>query len=573
MEKIEKIRTACIAFAKDFYAAITANKKPFAILLYLVLIHFSECVAYFIGKLNGSLFNPFLQGVWSWLAIFGLALLCGNIAFKCILTVIIVVQALIAACSSFFSVVFSLRLRADAFAVLAVSSPEEIKDFYQVFISPLTLIMVACFLGVIIYTIIFLWKSSLKKSRYLYILAVLLLLPQGINTLRFCLNGKYENIYKRNSIAPLIKSFIEYRKSDERLKKMAENPELPKNISTNNQENITCVLVIGESANRFHHSIYGYPRNTSPELSKRRNEMLIFDNVVSGYAHTCQSCSYMFTTQEVNKKNDFRHSFIDVFKAAGFKIILLSNQYRWGEFDSPISFMTAHAHERNFLQEIRAGSHDDALYPLFCRAIDSNDQRKLIILHLLGSHHNYAKRYPAEEGVFNADNRIKNIPYRVDKEHYIDDYDNSILFTDKLLGKLCTALSQRNEPAFMLYVSDHGEFPEQVKSTPRSGASTHLEHYEIPFVLYANKQYRNQFAALWTDAGQNTNRLFMTDWLMYPLYSAAGITFDDFPENKNLFSDSYEPPAKIFLGDSSRQYIHRENPYLNSNSNTAPAKK
>ena len=153
----------------------------------------------------------------------------------------------------------------------------------------------------------------------------------------------------------------------------------------------------------------------------------------------------------------------------------------------------------------------------------------------------------------------------------MDEYDNSILFTDKLLGKLCNALSQREEPAFMLYVSDHGDFPEQSKRTPRSGASKNPEHYEIPFVWYANKQYRNNFAKVWTTAEKNINRVFRTDWLMYPLYSAAGITFDGFPAHKDLFSESYVPPAKIFLGDSSCLYMYRKNPYLNSNINAETA--
>ena len=565
MDTIKKIGTVCAVFAKNFYTAIAANKKLFVILLYLVLIHFAECLAWFIGKVNGTLFNPFLQGLWSWVALFGLALLCGNIAFKLFLTFIIVIQALEAACSSFLSIVFSLRLRADAFAVLAVSSPEEVKEFYQMFIGPLNCVMAACFIGIIICILIFLWKSTLKKSLYMYILAILMFLPQGINTLRYCLQERYDKIYERNSICDLIAQFIDYKNNSKHLTKMAENPVLPKNISTKKQENITCVLVIGESATRFHHSIYGYPRNTSPELSKRRNEMLIFNNAVSAYSNTVQSCSYMFTTQEVNNKSDFRYSFIDIFKAAGYKIVLLSNQYRWGEFDSPISLMTAHAHERHFLQEIKAGSYDDALYPLFCRAIESSDQRKLIILHLHGSHADYSNRYPASEGIFNADNRINNIPYHVDKKRVIDEYDNSILFTDKLLGKLCTTLSRRNEPAFMLYIADHGEFPEQASSNPRSGASKNLEYYEIPFVLYGNKQYRNKFAELWTAAGKNTDRAFRSDWLMYPLYSAAGITYEDFPENKNLFSSSYEPPEKIFLGDSSCLYTYRKNPYLDTN--------
>ena len=93
MNKLKKIGNIFAEYAKKLYTAITDNKKAFALLLYMVLIHFSECLMFFIGQVNGTLFNPFLQGLWSWLAIFGIALLCGQIAFKCILTIIIAIQA------------------------------------------------------------------------------------------------------------------------------------------------------------------------------------------------------------------------------------------------------------------------------------------------------------------------------------------------------------------------------------------------------------------------------------------------------------------------------------------------
>ena len=528
----------------------------------MVLVHLAECAAFLAGTLNDSLLNPFWQGLPGWLALFAIALFFGNIPAKCILTLLLVLQTAEAAVAIFLALVFALPLCADAFGVLAVSSREEIREFCRIFVSPVCVISVLLFIGAITALLTLLWKSTLEKSRYLYILAVLLLVPQVVNTVRYTLRKDYKKIYKANSVGRLVQSFRQYTEGTRHLEKMTKAPELPQNIKAAHSEKMTFVWVLGESATRFHHSVYGYPRNTSPELSKRRSELLVFDNVISGYAHTCQSCEYMFSTQEYTNKKDFRFTLIDVFRQAGFKVTLLSNQYRWGRFDSPISFMTAHAHERFYLQEVKAGAYDDMLYPELCRVLEAGDQPKLIILHLIGSHSTYESRFPASAKVFNKDNRIKNIPYRVNKLQAIDDYDNSILFTDKLLGKVCEALSKRKEPAFMLYCSDHGDSPEEMKRKPRSGASTTEEHYEIPFVAYGNAAYRSKFSDLWTAAAKNVNRAFMTDWLMYPMFAAAGISFDQFPDNKNLFSANYVPPAKRFLGNTGKQYKYRKNPYL-----------
>ena len=48
----------------------------------------------------------------------------------------------------------------------------------------------------------------------------------------------------------------------------------------------TLVLVIGESTNRQRMSLYGYQRNTTPELDKLKDQLAVFDNVVTPRPYT-----------------------------------------------------------------------------------------------------------------------------------------------------------------------------------------------------------------------------------------------------------------------------------------------
>ncbi|MBR7514039.1 sulfatase-like hydrolase/transferase, partial [Mycobacterium tuberculosis] len=43
----------------------------------------------------------------------------------------------------------------------------------------------------------------------------------------------------------------------------------------------TLVLVIGESTNRQRMSLYGYGRETTPELDKLKDQLAVFDNVIT----------------------------------------------------------------------------------------------------------------------------------------------------------------------------------------------------------------------------------------------------------------------------------------------------
>lgn len=54
------------------------------------------------------------------------------------------------------------------------------------------------------------------------------------------------------------------------------------------------VVIIGESCNRNHLSLYGYHRQTSPRLAKR-NDILVFDNVISANSNTLRSVMNFLT--------------------------------------------------------------------------------------------------------------------------------------------------------------------------------------------------------------------------------------------------------------------------------------
>jgi len=558
------IRSSAAAYVKE-------NRWLWAVLLYSILLHFTECLCYYLGKINFTIGNPFLQGLWSCLALFGIGMLAGGRIAKVILSLLLVLQSLEAAVSIFLSLIFSLTLRADAFAVLEVSSVQEITEFCSMFLKPKVIFCILAGIAVLALVLTALWKSSIKRTVYLFTISGILILPQLINTIRFTVNGDYEDIYYQNSLARLTAEILDHRKSIDDLSKMMHHPQLPAEIrSVSADKDFTAVLVIGESATRFHHSIYGYPRNTSPLLNEIKDELLIFTDVISGIAHTVQSCLYMFTTEDKQNFQDYRYTMFDVFKAAGFKIYLFSNQARWGKFDSPIGIITAHADKRVYIQEEKPASLDDYLLTKLDSVLHEKG-KKLIVLHLIGSHARYENRSTASFKLFSKKNRIET-PYSVDDWEEIDEYDNSILFTDHVLRQVADRVKSSAEPSFMLYCPDHGDLPEQGTTNPRSASSKIPEHYEIPFVFYANPVYRNKFPDLLNAAGKNIDKPYMTDQLMFSMFSAARITFAGFPFDKDLFSPKFVPPSIRKLGNSQVVYQSRGNPYSESRKNP-PAKK
>ena len=58
------------------------------------------------------------------------------------------------------------------------------------------------------------------------------------------------------------------------------NPQIPADLKLEGPAD-TAVIVIGESAARAHLSLYGYGRETTPALDAKKDELVVFRNVIS----------------------------------------------------------------------------------------------------------------------------------------------------------------------------------------------------------------------------------------------------------------------------------------------------
>ena len=91
------------------------------------------------------------------------------------------------------------------------------------------------------------------------------------------------------------------------------------------------VLIIGESYNRHHSSLYGYNKMTTPFQLDRENkgELIPFDNIISSWNTTCESLKNIFSTHYVGQKETWASAppFPLLFRLAGYHTSFYSNQY------------------------------------------------------------------------------------------------------------------------------------------------------------------------------------------------------------------------------------------------------
>ena len=225
------------------------------------------------------------------------------------------------------------------------------------------------------------------------------------------------------------------------------------------------VMVLGESSRFDRWSLNGYARPTNPLLVQEPN-LVPLQDLITSVSATRLSVPVIISRKPAMKslKDGFTEkSFITAFKEAGYKTFWLSNQISFGKFDTPVSVFAKEADRVEFLNlgGFRDNStYDEVLLGPFGRALADPASKKLIVLHTLGSHWNYAQRYPARFDQWKPSLAGVNKPVVTDtaiKPLMNNSYDNSILYTDWFLAQLIGNLKTTDKAAALMYVADHGQ--------------------------------------------------------------------------------------------------------------------
>ena len=147
--------------------------------------------------------------------------------------------------------------------------------------------------------------------------------------------------------------------------------------------------------------------------------------------------------------------------------------------------------------------HDAALLPYLEKELDKSDEDMFIVLHTYGSHFNYHERYPAEFRIYTPD-KAEGIRQSYKKE-LRNAYDNSIRYTDYVLGEIVDMLKKKEVCASMLYLSDHGEDIFDDARARYLHASPIPTYYQlhIPYIIWFSDDYRTVFR-------RNTGRRSLT---------------------------------------------------------------
>ena len=348
---------------------------------------------------------------------------------------------------------------------------------------------------------------------------------------------------RRNTLARLYsntkKYAQEYKSFSDSKKKRAASLQTLSGISRVQGKGVY-ILVVGESQNKLHMNAYGYDRPTTPWLSQmRENEnFLFFDKAYSCHTHTVPVLSYALTAK--NQYNDISlenaASILEVARAAGYETVWLSNQVRYGAWDTPISVIADEADRQIWLNhnvgKTTATDSFDGKLADELKKIEYSD-RMLIVIHLMGCHGSYEDRYPADFQIFHGENKE------------IDAYDNAVLYNDYVLSQIYEAAETLPHFQSMLFFSDHTDAVDQNLSHDAGNFVWPMTY--IPFYIATSEEYRKSHGEAIETLKSHKDAVFTNDLIFNTLLGLMDIR--DYPtyEPQNDFTKStYDADANRF---------------------------
>ncbi|MQL48997.1 sulfatase-like hydrolase/transferase [Photorhabdus khanii] len=280
----------------------------------------------------------------------------------------------------------------------------------------------------------------------------------------------------------------------------------------------TYIMVIGESVRKDFMNTYGFPYNNTPWLDKANGK--IFTNYISSSASTQLSLTNSLALKDDNTIN-LNNSVITLAKKAGFYTYWISNQGMKSAFDSPVALIGQQADSFNFL---KSGSSDDRLYlpddklmPYIKKALMSEKKKKLIVIHLMGSHPQACVRTNGKYDLFLQSKEISC-------------YIKSIANTDKLLSEIVSEANDNHLKWTMMYFSDHGlsHVDEGTEQENLTHNDKNKQSFQVPFFITGNDYFHREKIT-----AQRSGLHFLTLFSQW-----IGIKEKKIPDDCNMISNS-----------------------------------
>lgn len=365
-----------------------------------------------------------------------------------------------------------------------------------------------------------------------------------------------------------VAGYVEYRHQLASLTKLLNSnnalPPLANLQDSSGSAPRTLVLVIGESTQRNHMSLYGYPRETTPELDKLHKtdkNLTVFNHVVTSRPYTIEILQQALTFADEKNPDLYltKPSLMNMMKQAGYKTFWITNQQTMTERNTMLTVFSQQTDKQFYMNQQRTQSareYDTNVLEPFKQVLADPAPKKFIIVHLLGTHIKYAYRYPEQWNTF--DGKTEGAPAGLDPDQLAsyNDYDNANRFNDHVLASLIDDYKATDPNGFLLYFSDHGEEvydtpPHNMQGRNEEAPTRHM--YTIPFILWTSPSWQETHPR---DLAADVDRKYSSSQLIHTWSDLAGLRYDGFDPTRSIASPQFVQATRWIGNPYKKNALH-----------------
>ena len=300
------------------------------------------------------------------------------------------------------------------------------------------------------------------------------------------------------------------------------------------------VLSLGESVRYENLSLNGsYPRNTTPLLEQQSN-LCLYSDYYANATLTQHALPMLLTDVTCGdfEQHFGRKTIAAAFHEIGFRTALISHR-------AQLMNNGYHDYLAKDFDTVVFVAHDSLIAPEISKIARSHE-KMFIVTHYLGNHMFYTNR-PEDCLVwhpdYNADLKAKS------DSLFLNAYDNSLLYTDRLLTNEIETLKQMHRLAAWLFVSDHGEYISSKVSGHGHTYHPTKEEYHVPLIVW----YSDEYAAICPEKIENLmhhkEEPICVDYVFWSVLDMAGIRIDSTLQQvgMSIFGDTLLPHQRTLL--------------------------
>ena len=333
-------------------------------------------------------------------------------------------------------------------------------------------------------------------------------------------------------------------------------------ISSNIDDSLNVVLVIGESYIKHHAQLYGYYLNTTPNLVREQKDgrLIVFNDVVTPANNTTVVLKNMLCCNDIGSGEAWYNTpfFPAIFKKAGYNVLLWDNQLTLDVNTSGFFGVKNFLYDDRLL-ELGFADRNKEGFDLDGELVESYKSlsfkplgaHNLILFHLQGQHIDASTRFPhtAVFTKFTVDSISRNDKYLTrEKKQRIADYDNATYYNDWVVKQIIDLFRDSN--TILIYLSDHGDevydYRDQFGREFGTFTKEKLKYqFEVPFMVWCSDMYKERHPEIVESLSKSVNKPFMIDKVCHLLFHIGGIQTSYYKADVDLLNDDYKSGKRI----------------------------